>query len=161
VVSRLEPGRSYADTKGMSVSLRVFVFSLLLVGLLPAAPVPWAQVKVGMTGEEIITLLGDPLLRSKGRNFETWTYDEGAEVLVYGLVVGWTAPASARLLARSQDVWRNQPRGEYFPVLRAAVRQSVRKAPSVTPSTLARETPRNNAGMGYEEYLQTLGRTKG
>ncbi len=145
----------------MFANLRLSLFSLLLVGSLSAEALPWEQLKVGMTADQGITLLGDPMLRSKGRGFETWTYDDGAEVLVYGLVVGWTAPVASDLPARSQDVWSNHPRGDYFTTLRSAVRKSAAKPTAVIAAKPVREIPRNTAGLGYEEYLRTLARTKG
>jgi hypothetical protein len=133
--------------------LHLFLLCLLLGVPLCAAPMPWTQLKVGMAADEIITLLGDPILRSVGRGFETWTYDDGAEVLIYGLVVGWTTPASATTSVRSQDVWRDKPRGEYFATLRAAVRKAAPKAPVIPVAKLpARETRPAAHGMGYEEY---------
>jgi len=110
---------------------------------------PWTKLKVGMSADEIVSLLGDPVLRSKGRGFETWTYEHGAEVLIYGLVVGWTTPATATVLVRSQDVWSHRPGGEYLATLRAAVRPPARKAQATAPVK-----PAATQGLGYEEYLK-------
>lgn len=145
----------------MPVALRLCLLSLVLAGSLSAEAPPWEQLKVGMTADQVITLLGDPVLRSKGRGFETWTYDDGAEVLVYGLVVGWTAPVASDLPARSHDVWSNHPRGDYFTTLRSAVRQAAAKPTTAIAAKPVRQIPRNTAGLGYEEYLQTLARSKG
>jgi hypothetical protein len=137
--------------------LRLSIISLLLAGSLSAAPTkPWAQIKVGMSADEIVTLLGDPVSRRKGRGFETWTYDNGAEVLIYKLVVGWTAPVSATLVVRSQDVWSNRPQGDYLSPVHAVLRQNAAK---LAPGP-AGKRPLSNTGMGYEEYLQTYGRSK-
>jgi hypothetical protein len=143
----------------MSYFLRLAVISVLLAGSLSAAPKPWTQIKVGMSTEEIITLLGllgDPVSRRQGRGFETWTYDHGAEVLIYKLVVGWTAPTSATLVVRSEDVWSNHPQGDYFSPVRAVLRKNAAK---LAPATAAKR-PLSTTGMGYEEYLQTYGRSK-
>lgn len=142
----------------MSSSLRAVVISILLVGSLSAAPRPWTQLKVGMTAQETVTLLGDPVFRRQGRGFQTWTYDHGAEVLICGLVVGWTAPTSSTtLVAHSEDVWSNHPQGDYIAPVRAVLRNAASKSTAIAATKQARD----NSGMGYEEYLQTFGRNKG
>ncbi|HEY8994253.1 MAG TPA: hypothetical protein VIM71_06315, partial [Lacunisphaera sp.] len=127
-------------------------------GTLSAAPTPWARLKIGMSAKETVSLLGDPVFRRQGRGFQTWTYDDGAEVLICGLVVGWTAPRSTTtLIAHTEDVWRNRPAGDYLAPVRAVLRQNAAKA-----TAIATVKPlRDNSGMGYEEYLQTFGRIKG
>jgi hypothetical protein len=63
----------------------------------------WAQLKAGMSYAEAVTALGQPLLRSKGREFELWIYDRGAEVVYFrGTVVAWTAPNGAAVLGGEQ-----------------------------------------------------------
>jgi hypothetical protein len=140
----------------MPSRLRHLFLSLLLltaVSAVSAAPMPWAQLKIGMAGEEIIALLGEPLMRSAGRGFQTWTYDDGAEVLVCGLVMGWTMPNSIAVAVRSQDVWRAHPKGDYLGTLRTALRKAGAK-PSV--NRLAKRPGQVNRpptpGIGYEEY---------
>jgi hypothetical protein len=59
-----------------------------------------------MTGSDVAAVLGRPLICSKGRGFERWTYDDGAEVLLHGLLIGWTAPGLADVGKRSSDVWQ-------------------------------------------------------
>lgn len=45
-----------------------------------------------MSGAEVVQLLGEPLLRLKGRGVERWTYDGAGEVIFYGGPVKfWTA----------------------------------------------------------------------
>ena len=88
----------------------------------------WSDLKLGMTAEETIATLGRPLLRTTGRGFETWIYDNGAEVLLYGSLVGWTAPASARVVERSVDVWRENRSGTYFPTFLALLPKPVAKS---------------------------------
>lgn len=130
--------------------LAIFVASFVILSSAPAAPAPWDQLKVGMSAEDAITLLGMPVLRIKGRGFETWTYDQGAELLVYGLVVGWTIPAATNGATRGHDVWSAQPRGDYFATLRSAViRKPAPKAPVVVVAP-------SHTGMGYEQYLKNL-----
>ncbi len=56
----------------------------------------WSQLKAGMTRVEMTQALGEPLMRSNGRQFELCIYDAGAEVVCYrGTVVAWTAPAGS------------------------------------------------------------------
>lgn len=51
-------------------------------------------MKTGLTTAETAAVLGEPLIKSHGRNFDLWLYDSGAEVLyLYGIVVAWTSPA--------------------------------------------------------------------
>lgn len=53
----------------------------------------WADLKPGMTREEISIALGSELMASKGRGFEVAVYDRRAEVVfLNGQVVAWTAP---------------------------------------------------------------------
>ena len=65
-----------------------------------------------MTAEQAMLQLGEPLLRSAGQGFEVWIYDHRAEVVFYGLVVGWTAPGSAASVGKSVDIWQTR-RGQY------------------------------------------------
>lgn len=56
----------------------------------------WTQVKAGMTKAETLATLGQPLITSKGRQFELWIYDSGAEVVcLRGSVVAWTPPVGS------------------------------------------------------------------
>jgi hypothetical protein len=66
----------------------------------------WLLLKLGMTGSEVTAALGNPLICSKGRGFERWTYDNGAEVLIHGLLIGWTSPGVADVVNRSTDIWQ-------------------------------------------------------
>lgn len=100
------------------MAFRSSFYAMLFLGLCPLAgraAENWSQLKIGMSVEETLATLGQPLLRSTGRGFETWTYDKGGDVLVYGSLIGWTAPASpalAPVAVRSKDVWsenRNLP----------------------------------------------------
>ena len=141
----------------MSKVLRLFLLSLLLAGSLAAAPQRhWEQLKVGISARQTLTLLGRPLLQCRGKGFETWTYDQGAEVLLYGgnAVVGWTAPASAKLAVRSHDVWSLQPTDEYYSTLDSVMEilgtsPPGGTAPKAEPARLPVET-----GPGYEQYLR-------
>ncbi|MBI5689008.1 MAG: hypothetical protein HZC55_02840 [Verrucomicrobia bacterium] len=66
----------------------------------------WAQLKLGMSESEVVAALGRPLICSKGRGFARWTYDRGAEVLLHGSLIGWTAPGPANVVNRSTDIWQ-------------------------------------------------------
>jgi hypothetical protein len=73
----------------------IFVAALVL-GLLPhaSAAESWKAMKTGLTTTETAAVLGQPLIKSHGRNFDLWVYDSGAEVVyLYGIVVAWTSPA--------------------------------------------------------------------
>lgn len=145
----------------MPVSLRLTIVSLLLVSSLSAEPMPWSQLKIGMSADELVSVLGDPVFRRQGRGFETWTYDEGAEVLVYGIVVGWTTPGAHGLKIHSRDVWADHPKGAFMPTVQTALGKAVR--PPAKPVAPAKPVPSARpagTGMGYEEYLSTLRGTK-
>ena len=66
----------------------------------------WAQLKLGMTAAETVALLGAPLIRTSGNGFELWTYDKGAEVLLFGSLIGWTMAGAGDVAGRSFDIWR-------------------------------------------------------
>lgn len=107
---------------------------LLVVALALAVPAlrgddAWARMKLGMTSDETAVALGRPLLRSSGKGFEVWTYDNGAQALFYGSLVGWTAPGTARVEDRSMDVWRSHRAGTYFPTFLALLPQPAPRNP--------------------------------
>ncbi len=80
------------------------LLSLLLPGMARGAD-GWTQLKLGMTAEQAVATLGAPLFRSEGRGFELWIYDGRAEVVMYGGVIAWTAPASSPDAAAPVEVW--------------------------------------------------------
>lgn len=96
----------------MPFIVRIALSGLLLVGSMAAAPNPWTQMKMGMTAEAAATLLGPPVLQTKGRGLETWIYEHGAEVLLRGKVVGWTMPASA-LASDNTAMLKRLPANDY------------------------------------------------
>ncbi|HWL15038.1 MAG TPA: hypothetical protein VNR00_05500 [Opitutus sp.] len=76
--------------------IRVAALVLGIAGLANVSPAAggWPELKAGMTAQETAAALGEPLMRSQGRQFELWIYDSGAEVVcLRGVVVAWTAPA--------------------------------------------------------------------
>lgn len=86
----------------------------VLLALVPGlrAGEAWSQLKLGMTADETRTKLGNPMLRTSGKGFETWIYDRGAEAVLYGSLIGWTSPAAANesgpaatSAPRSVDIW--------------------------------------------------------
>ncbi|HEX2852606.1 MAG TPA: hypothetical protein VHO24_05155 [Opitutaceae bacterium] len=97
------------------MAFRSSFYALVALVLFPPgsrAAEKWDQLKLGMSVEETLAALGQPLSRNTGRGFETWTYDKGGDALIYGSLIGWTAPASANVAVRSKDVWsenRNLP----------------------------------------------------
>jgi hypothetical protein len=53
----------------------------------------WAQLRRGMSRNETAAAIGDPLFKNRGRGFELWLYDGGAEVVCYrDTLVAWTPP---------------------------------------------------------------------
>ncbi len=134
--------------------IRLFLFSVALVTSLSAEQT-WAQLRIGTSAEDALEMLGEPVSVRHGRGYETWIYDHGAEVLVYQVVVGWTAPASSGAKHSSHDVWAAKPGGHFHKTLAAAVNKAVKvKAPATAKVTPAA------AGLGYEEYLRIHGRPK-
>lgn len=138
--------------------LRLFLLCLLSVTSLSAEQ-SWAQLKIGTPAEAALEMLGEPVSVRHGRGFETWIYDHGAEVLVYQVVVGWTAPASSGIKHASHDVWAAKPGGHFHKTLAAALNKAAKVKAPVTAKTTPAATPAT-AGMGYEEYLSTQGRPK-
>ena len=68
-----------------------------------------------MSPEETAATIGRPILQTSGRGYEIWTFDHGAEVLLYGTLVGWTAPGVVNILKRSMDVWQANRAGSAYP----------------------------------------------
>jgi hypothetical protein len=68
-----------------------------------------------MSPDETAATLGRPILQTSGRGYEIWTFDNGAEVLLYGTLVGWTAPGVVHVLKRSMDVWQANRAGAAYP----------------------------------------------
>jgi hypothetical protein len=66
----------------------------------------WERLKLGMTTEDAEAMLGAPLIRNQGKGFEKWIYDGRAEVLFYGGVIAWTAPASSPAAHSPTEVWQ-------------------------------------------------------
>jgi hypothetical protein len=76
----------------LSVGLRLLGF-LLLASTVKAAP-QWARLKVGMSADEIVQFVGEPLMRVKARGLERWIYDGCGEVVFFGGPVKfWTIPS--------------------------------------------------------------------
>ena len=132
----------------MPRSVRLLLLSPLLAAGLTAGEPGWKELQIGHTAAQTLTLLGEPLLRSKGRGFEKWTYDDGAEVLFHGALVGWTVPTSLRLPARSDDIWKKWPELSYDAAIRRAAPPAAPKRPSAKGAAPA-------ASVGFEEYLRS------
>jgi hypothetical protein len=85
---------------------RLALLPLLAVGLLAPGRAPaadgWTALKRGMTPTQAMAALGKPLVRTAGRGFEVWIYDQHTEVVFFrGPVVAWTDPAQAASPARA------------------------------------------------------------
>ena len=141
----------------MKSVLRLALLGLLLVGTLSAGQSPWTQLKVGMSANRTVSLLGAPVMRNHGHGFETWIYDHGAEVVIYAgiTLVGWTAPAVLAVPGHSQDIWSNHPAGEYYATMHAILprpdRPDAARKPGAAPAV---EAAKATAGLTYEAYLR-------
>lgn len=70
----------------------------------------WTQLKVGMSPDEAMEFLGDPLMKTSGNGFELWIYDNNAEAVFYGgPLIGWTTPAKGKTKGKTVDVWQRKP----------------------------------------------------
>ena len=103
----------------------------------------WTKLKLGMTVEDAEAALGAPLIRNEGRGFERWVYDGRAEVLFYGGVIAWTAPASTSTLSvyvqahAPVEVW------QFYQAIPNRLRD-----PIPTPLRKRLSAPRGNAPVG-------------
>lgn len=71
----------------------IIVFAALVSSACAAPPKAWGQLKKGMTPDEALVLLGQPLMRNVNRGYELWIYDSKAEVVFHqGPVMAWTIP---------------------------------------------------------------------
>ena len=85
--------------------------ALFVLALKPlSGAVGWALLKVGMSTDEAMEVIGDPLMKTYGRGFELWIYDNHAEAVFYGgPLIGWTTPAKGKTKGRAVDVWQRKP----------------------------------------------------
>ena len=89
------------------VSLYVAIGLLMLSKSLHAVE-DWTALKFGMTAEEALTALGDPLMKTSGGGFELWIYDNHAEALFYGgPLIAWTTPSHDNIPGKPSDVWQH------------------------------------------------------
>jgi hypothetical protein len=123
----------------LSISAMIALVAFPLAG---GAAENWGQLK--------LAALGQPLLRNAGRGFETWTYDHGGELVIYGSLIGWTAPVSAtqvHVAARSKDVWsenRNLPYLSFLSLL----------PPRHPPSPRRRNADANRTPLFYSDFYR-------
>jgi len=105
--------------------LRLFTrwsaFLLLLCPGLVRAADGWARLKLGMDPEEARAAIGAPLFRTAGRGFELWIYDNHAEILFFGTVIGWTSPGSGAVAGAPHDIWRSNPQAVTYPTFLTAL----------------------------------------
>jgi hypothetical protein len=76
------------------MNVRGFVGAMVALGGWPGASgaVSWERLEAGQSPAEVRAFLGEPLMRSAGRGFEVWIYDQQREVVwMRGVVVAWTA----------------------------------------------------------------------
>ena len=127
--------------------IRLLLLSVLLTGTLSAAPTSWGKLKIGMSAEEAVALLGRPFCRSEGHGYQRWVYDQGAEVLLHGgiAVIGWSVPLPLRAAVRNLDIWSDRASGDYYAALcTARAEQAARRRSGVRAA---------KPGAVYEDYL--------
>ncbi len=74
-------------------SLVVFALLLLILPCASQGAGDWSQVKSGLTPEQAITALGEPLMRRTNRGIDVWVYDSGGEIVFAGgPLFGWSLP---------------------------------------------------------------------
>ena len=116
---------------GRLILWRLVFFLLLSPGFVRGAD-SWALLKIGMTAEETAAAIGEPLFRSAGRGFELWIYDQHAEVLFFGSLIGWTTPGTEKVACKAVDVWQGNHNGANAPTFLSALPVWL-PAKSVTP----------------------------
>jgi hypothetical protein len=94
---------------------QVVLLSLLAPGFIRGAEA-WTRLKLGMSADDAVAVLGEPLIRATGKGFELWIYDHDAEALFYGPLIGWTTPAGGENPVRSVDIWQPTRPGADQPV---------------------------------------------
>ena len=100
------------------------IFVALSVQGFAASSKAWSKVKADMTQDEIVELLGQPLIRNSNRGFEVWIYDSKAEVVFnQGPVIAWTIPtpnpiSEARPIAMDLPLNTTKPLPYFTPKLR-------------------------------------------
>ena len=106
----------------MSRSTLTLLAFLTLLSPAAASGMPgWSNLKLGMSPLQTASALSVPVLRSAGKGFDVWIYDNRSEVVFFGgSVIGWTAPvvdpaAETPYLALSASV----PPAIYMPFLRS------------------------------------------
>jgi hypothetical protein len=53
----------------------------------------WSQVKSGLTPEQALAALGEPLMRRTNRGIDVWIYDSHGEIVFAGgPLFGWSLP---------------------------------------------------------------------
>ena len=77
----------------------LILFGLACCFFLPvmrAAQTPnWSQIRCGMKAADVIQAVGEPLLKTGGKVYQTWIYDRAGEILLAnGVVVAITRPRS-------------------------------------------------------------------
>jgi len=91
------------------MNLRRCILVASLAVLLPfvaAGAETWERLKLGMTTDEASSVLGEPLIRNEGNGFTLWIYDNGSEVVFYGGVIAWTAPADRFAVRYAVERWQ-------------------------------------------------------
>lgn len=103
----------------------------------------WRKVHVGMKTGEVVETVGEPLVTTKGRGFEVFIYDRGAEVVLFrGLVVAWTPPPGSE-----DDAGRQI---DFSPVVEAAKEAAKEAEKQEQEAAAVRYVPRGEGRTEYE-----------
>jgi hypothetical protein len=106
----------------------------------------WTKLKLGMSPGEAATTIGQPLMRMGKFGLEVWIYDNQAEILLSGSVIGWTCPTVGNQPGASVDIWQNGG-GDAGAIIMAPVgRTPAKPQPARRETTVGRE-----AGFRYRQ----------
>lgn len=110
----------------------------------------WTLLRLGMTADEALEVLGEPLLKSSGRGFEIWTFDKAGEAVFYGSLVGWSTPVTRDTPRRVVDVWQPaEGQTERRPFILPAPSPVRRPIPAATPANRGTPVPVPVGGFRY------------
>ena len=92
----------------------------------------WAELRQGLSGAETAEKIGRPLLGTRSRGLEVWTYDHRGEVVLKdGSLLFWSAPLSEGAAKTERErpearVVRAGPKSVYRPTATVPVERSMR-----------------------------------
>ena len=73
-------------------ALKCLALGCLLAAAARAAG-PWDDLRPGMSQAQVLRLVGNPLIATRGHGYVRWSFDALGDVTFYrGQLVSWTAP---------------------------------------------------------------------